>query len=281
MQEYATDIFKTYIPSKSGIKKAIKKGLIKVDNKSGLTATWIKPNQKIILHRENKPEKQYKLKLQIVFEDDFIAIINKPAGILVSGNKFKTIANALAFNLIKSKQPDALAKPTPVHRLDTPTSGLLLIAKTKTAQISLGNQFKENTIKKTYHALVLGKPKSNKVIATPIGLKKAETYFEVLQTVSSVKNKALSLLKVIPKTGRTHQIRIHLSSIGFPIYGDKLYCPPENLKKHKGLFLAATSISLLHPKTLEKKYFNIAVPPKFTSLLKREKTYYNQNTSIN
>lgn len=268
MQEYATEIFKSYIPSKSGVKKAIKKELIEVDGKKGLTATWIKSNQKITLYQENKPIKHYKLKLQIVFEDSYFAVVYKPAGILVSGNTYKTIANALAFNLTKSNLKDGLLKPTPVHRLDKLTSGLLLVAKTKTAQISFDTQFKENAIKKTYYAMVLGQPKGNKAITTPINLKKAETYFEVVQTVSSVKFKEISLLRVNPITGRTHQIRIHLSSIGFPILGDTLYNEKQKNVKTKGLFLTACGLQFFHPKSKEKMNFSVPMPNKFKKLLK-------------
>ena len=112
--------------------------------------------------------KIYEFNLEVVFEDDYMAVVNKPAGISVSGNTFKTIFNALSFNLKNSPLPDALIKPTPVHRLDNQTSGLLLIAKTKTAQIELGNQFEQQTIQKNYCTIVVGEVHTNRVINLPI-----------------------------------------------------------------------------------------------------------------
>lgn len=200
-----------------------------------------------------------------------MAIINKPAGITVSGNSFKTIFNALPFNLKESNEPDKLFKPTPVHRLDNQTSGILLIAKTKTAQIELGKQFENKTVQKKYSAIVIGKVLNNGAIKTPIENKKSETSFELIAVENSLKFKHLTFLKATPKTGRTHQIRIHLASIGHPILGDKLYTNSEILHKGKGLFLAATEIAFLHPKTLVPICFKIEIPNKFNSLLVREK----------
>ena len=204
-----------------------------------------------------------------------MAVINKPAGITVSGNTFKTVANALLHNIKRSTQPDALFIPTPVHRLDNQTSGLLLVAKTKTSQIELGNQFKNKTIQKKYCTIVIGKVHTNQLINTPIEEKDAETNFEIIKIVKSLKYDTLSCLKVTPKTGRTHQIRIHLASIGHPILGDKLYGNKETLHKGKGLFLCAGEIKFLHPKTYKTIELKINIPRKFNSLLCREKRRWN------
>ncbi|WP_227807492.1 RluA family pseudouridine synthase [Lutibacter profundi] len=203
----------------------------------------------------------------------------KPAGITVSGNAFKTIANALAFNLKKSSQQDALDIPTPVHRLDNQTSGILLIAKTKTAQIELGKQFTNQTIQKKYYAISIGKVTKNQNITLSIDGKFAETSFEIVKVVKSLKFNALTCLKISPKTGRTHQIRIHLASIGHPILGDKLYGNKETLHKGKGLFLCASEIQFSHPKTSKIIHLKINIPHKFKSVFIRErrrwKTYNN------
>ncbi len=145
----------------------------------------------------------------------------------------------------------------------------MLIAKTKTAQIELGKQFENKTIQKKYYTIVIGKVHTNQTINTPIENKEAETNFEVITTIKSLKYKNLSYLNVSPKTGRTHQIRIHLASIGHPILGDKLY--GENLPKGKGLFLCASEILFLHPKTCNAIALKIEPPRKFKVLLIREK----------
>ena len=248
-----------------------------INGNTAQTSTWIEKGQIIdfVDDETNKP-KVYEFKLKVLFEDESIALIYKPAGIIVSGNTFKTIANALPFNLQNSNLKDALYKPTPVHRLDNQTSGILIIAKTKTAQIELDIEFKNRTIQKTYHAIVLGNVLKNRTFKLPIEFKNAETSFEIIKKIPSLKYQFLTLLKVTPKTGRTHQIRIHLSEIGHPILGDKLYGNIETLHKGKGLFLSATGIKFKHPLTKKELECLIPVPHKFESLLYREEKRFKK-----
>jgi len=266
LQEYAVAIFKS-IPTKSGIKKAIKKQLVFVDGAIATTAQFIKGGEKIELYQtENTSEfKRLELPLEVLFEDDYLAIIYKPAGILVSGNKFVTIANALTQNLQKSNQQDAV-KPQPIHRLDYPTSGLLLIGKTSAAIISLSELFKTKEIRKTYHAICIGKMSATGTINQAIDGKISLTEYQVLKTLTSTRFEFLNLVQLSPKTGRRHQLRIHLSSIGNQILGDKEYGNTELISKGNGLYLHASSLEFIHPFTKDKISISKEVPKKFTRI---------------
>jgi len=270
LQEYAVGIFKT-IPTKSGIKKAIKKELVFVNRNLASTALYINGGETIELFSlESETEfKRLKLDLEVLFEDDYLAIIYKPAGILVSGNNFVTIANALTQNLKKSTQIDAV-KPQPIHRLDYPTSGVLLIGKTSSSIQILSKLFENKEIQKTYHAICIGKIKSSGSINIPIENKESETIFEVLETVTSKRFGYLNLVKLSPKTGRKHQLRIHLSSTGNQILGDKEYGNLEFILNGKGLYLHASSLEFTHPFTQEKISITKELPKKFRKIFSNE-----------
>jgi RluA family pseudouridine synthase len=268
--DYAVQVVTTLI-SRNGIKKAIKSGQLLLNGKAVESGRYIQSGD-VITHIQinEKNSRVFELVLPVIYEDEHMALINKPAGFSVSGNYFRTIRNALPFNLKRSNESDALPSPMPVHRLDNQTSGLLLIAKTKTAQVNLGEQFEEKSIQKTYQAIVLGNISGKDIISIPIEGKTAKTCYEVLKTVPSLKFEALSLVKLMPATGRTHQLRIHLSLIGHPILGDKLYTAPEKLLRKKGLFLAACAIRFLHPVTNNHMDFEIARPNKFNVIMEKE-----------
>mgnify|MGYP005991001039 CR=1 FL=1 len=266
LQEYAVGIFKT-LPTKSGIKKAIKKGLILVNGRTTSTAQFINGSELIELYRseESSSFKRLNLKLEVLFEDEYLAIIYKPAGILVSGNSFATIDNALSQNLKKSSKSDAV-RPRPVHRLDYPTSGLLLIGKTNASIIALNKLFENKEIQKTYHAITIGEMKSNGEIDSSIDSKKAFTKFEVLETVKSERFQFLNLVKLTPKTGRKHQLRKHLFAIENPILGDKEYFIDDLILNGKGLYLHASSLEFIHPHTQEKISITKGLPKKFRKI---------------
>ncbi|TMM31923.1 RluA family pseudouridine synthase [Polaribacter aestuariivivens] len=266
LQEYAVGIFQT-IPTKSGIKKAIKKGLILVNDETTSTAKYIIGGEKIELYQSENEEvfTRLQLDLEVLFEDDYLAIIYKPAGILVSGNKFVTIANALTQNLQKSKQQDAV-KPQPIHRLDYPTSGLLLIGKTSSTIIKLSALFKNKEISKTYFAITIGLMNSEAIINSPIDEKESITNYTILQTVKSERFGFLNLVKLSPKTGRKHQLRKHLLGIGNPILGDKEYFLEGKVLNGKGLYLHASILEFIHPFTKEKIYTSKELPKKFTKI---------------
>jgi 23S rRNA pseudouridine1911/1915/1917 synthase len=265
-QEYGVGIFKT-IPTKSGIKKAIKKKIIFIDGVLATTSKYILGDEKIELFKSenNSNIKKLKLHLEILFEDDYLAIIFKPVGILVSGNKLVTIANGLTHNLKKSKQPDAV-KPQPIHRLDYPTSGVLLIGKTSSAIRNLSQLFEKKEIQKTYIAISVGRMEKTGEIKDLIDEKEAFTAFEVLRTVTSERFEFLNLVKLKPTTGRKHQLRRHLYSIGNPILGDKEYFLDHKILNGKGLYLHASSLEFIHPFTKEKLLVTEELPKKFKTI---------------
>lgn len=266
LQEYAVGVFTT-ISTKSALKKVIKKGLIQVNNEISTTARFIHGGEIISLcaDEKTKAKKELKLKLGVLFEDDYLAIVYKPAGILVSGNKFMTIDNALEQNLEKSKQNDAV-RPRPVHRLDYPTSGLLLIGKTASSILALNKLFENKEIQKTYYAVAIGKMKPSGSIDLPIDEKESLSHFETLKTSVSERFDALNLVKLSPKTGRRHQLRKHLSETGNPILGDLEYGKENLILKGKGLYLHAATLEFIHPFTKEKMKVDSELPKKFEKL---------------
>ncbi|WP_341221400.1 RluA family pseudouridine synthase [Polaribacter atrinae] len=265
-QEYSVGIFNT-IPTKSGIKKAIKKGLVFIDKTLATTSKYISGGEKITLFESENSStfERLELSIEVLFEDDYLAIIYKPAGILVSGNKFVTIANGLAQNLKKSTLADAV-KPQPIHRLDYPTSGLLLVGKTSAAITELGRLFKEKEIQKTYFAISIGKMSSDGIINLPIDEKKSQTTFEVLDSVISERFEFLNLVKLQPKTGRKHQLRKHLLALENPILGDKEYFLDGKILNGKGLYLHAATLEFKHPFTKTQISISKELPKKFKKI---------------
>lgn len=234
--------------SRTRLQKMIKTGQIKVNNEIINKIIKINPSAEIeIIELKSQPKKP--LKLTILYEDDEIMAIDKPAGILTHAvNEYDdnetTIADfARPYLNFKGDYRAGI-----VHRLDRATSGVILIAKTKTAQTYLKQQFKHRFIQKTYLAIVSGQPKhpeakidlplarqyqqASKFWVDPAG-KPSTTIYKTLKHKDG-----RTLLEVKPKTGRTHQIRVHLAYLGLPIIGDYLY----GGQKHKRLLLHASQI---------------------------------------
>ena len=266
LQEYGVGVFQR-ISTKSALKKAIKKELVLVNGVVASTATMIIGGEKIIYKHpsENKVKTRLVLKLDVVFEDEYLAIINKPAGILVSGNGFKTLANALPQNLQKSPAEDAVS-PQPVHRLDYATTGMLLTGKTSSVITILNQLFAKKKIEKEYFAVTIGKMKNSGSITIEIDDKPAKTSFEVIETIVSKRFSFLNLVRLSPHTGRRHQLRKHLFAIGNPILGDADYFLDGLQLKGKGLYLHARSLRFQHPITDEEIHIKTELPKKFTKL---------------
>lgn len=228
----------------------------------------------------------WQLKLEIVYEDEYILVINKPSGIAVHpapGHRDKTIANALINHDPNISGIGTKSRPGIIHRLDMETSGLLVTAKTELAHRKVSQQFADRNVQKTYLAVVNGIPKElQAVIDAPIGRspfnrqhmdivstgKTAVTQYEVIETYTDH-----SLLKVFPKTGRTHQIRVHLKSIGHSVLGDQTYGKPEiGLGRQ---FLHASSLTFNHPISEKLLTFNLDLPLELSQYLESLKSAGN------
>lgn len=192
-------------------------------------------------------------------------MIRKPAGILVSGNRFKTIANALAQNIKQSNLPDATT-PQAVHRLDYPTTGILLVGKTRSSIRALNKMFEDNEIKKTYYAVTIGEMGLRRKIISKIDGKESQSNYTIKESVPSKKFGILNLVKLKPQTGRRHQLRKHLSSVGNPILGDKEYGIENLILSGKGLYLHAYSLKFTHPFTNKKVHIKDELPQRFKKI---------------
>ena len=283
LSDYAVGVFSA-LPTKKSVKKAILAGRMRVEGEIKTTGWWVVAGRTIeLLEDRSHTVKTFPRKLEVVYEDDFLAVINKPTGLPVSGNFFKTVANTLSFNLKKSEAGDALTRAVPMHRLDGLTSGLLLVAKSKKAQLGLAQQFENQQIEKKYQAIAMGELPSEGKVDFAIDGKQALTHFQLKKIIPSLQSGHLSLVDLFPTTGRTHQLRIHLAHLNCPILGDALYGKSGHILKGKGLFLSAVGLKFLHPVTEKNMVIEIPTPNKFQRRMKLEEerwTKFKTNTSV-
>ncbi len=286
--------------SRTKIKDLILSGNIKVDGaKNKNPAYKINPKNEIIINLPEVVEYDVKaenIPINIVFEDKHLLVINKETNVVVHpspGHNSGTLVNALLYHCEgKLSGIGGIKRPGIVHRLDKDTSGLMLIAKTELAHIRLTNMFKNHSIERNYQLLVWNVPVSNGLIDQPIGRskfnrkkmainingKKAVTHWTLLQTFSNL----VSLINCKLETGRTHQIRVHMSSIGHSLIGDKLYggLPKKNKKQNyiqKNIIskcksfsrqaLHSKTLSFVHPISKKKMYFDIDLPNDMKELI--------------
>ncbi|MEJ6400622.1 RluA family pseudouridine synthase [Nicoliella lavandulae] len=228
--------------------------------------------KKLDLVAENIP-------LSIVYEDDDVIVVNKPQGMVVHpapGHPDHTLVNALLYHTPLSNINGTL-RPGIVHRIDKDTSGLLMVAKNNMAHESLSKQLKDKTNVRKYVALVHGVIKDDQgTVDAPLGRDKkdrkkqaivadgrhAVTHYRVLERFLNY-----TLVECQLETGRTHQIRVHMKSIGHPIVGDPLYGPRKTIKG-EGQFLHAQVLGFVHPRTGKQLTFSAPVPPIFEQTLK-------------
>ena len=245
-----------HLPSGKSIKKALKKGLVLKNGEVAFSGDYVKENDIIQIVKEDIPVKKvFPLELEVVFEDEFIAVVNKPAGYPVSGNYFKTIENALPRNLKPSQEKDALAYPRCIHRLDNPTTGLLIVAKTKASRVFLGQELEKGNIAKSYLCVTQGKMAQAGLLQMPIDCKTAITKFKVLKSVPSLRSGQLNSVSCKIETGRTHQIRKHFDKFGHPVMGDPKY--GRGNKNEDGMKLVAYKLELKDPISKEDHLFEL------------------------
>jgi 23S rRNA pseudouridine1911/1915/1917 synthase len=291
--------------SRTRIKNLILDGFVTVNNKINF-----EPSKKINLEDnliiEIPPPKKtnitpYNYNLDIIFEDDDIIIVNKPAGLVVhpgAGNTENTLVNAL-INYCKENLSTigGELRPGIVHRLDKDTSGILVVAKNDIAHINLSKQFSNHTINRKYEALVWGTVRPQKGIiksyitrsnrnrqlmeVSQTKGKSAVTNYKTLEIFQNNKVPTLSLIECKLDSGRTHQIRVHMTYKGNPIVGDKLY--KKKNKKFKKIdvelnsiiknidrqFLHAKFLGFVHPLSNKEVHFEIPLPKNLSKLVKK------------
>ena len=266
LQEAAIGQFPA-LSSRKSVKKAIKKGDVFVNGKQGETGTWVVIGDKLVFN--NPPSKKPIInsnnsnKINVLWEDNHCACVLKYAGIATKGYHKHTLESFCYNTLIKSQLPDALETPLAVHRLDKATHGPVIFAKTISAAKGFGKAFEKRNIFKEYIALIEGTPLiSSSTIRVDINGKEAHSEIKIIGSSNWPVFGSATLVKVNPKTGRTHQIRKHLASIGHPIVGDDLYCG-ELKYIGQGLFLACTRLAFMHPITDEHIEITVDLPRKF------------------
>ena len=274
--------------SRTTIQRLIGEGKINVNGKQIKSSYKVQENDRIEIEEDEAKEiklKAQEIPLEVLYEDNDIIVINKPKGMVVhpaNGNPDGTLVNA-----IMAICKDSLSgiggeiRPGIVHRLDKNTSGAIIVAKNDKAHINLSEQIKNHEVKKTYIALVRGIVKENNAtINMPIARskkdrkkmdvdkngKEAVTHFKVLDRFEDC-----TLLEVNIETGRTHQIRVHLSHIGYPIIGDDVYSNGKNRWGIEGQCLHAKSLDFKHPTTGKEMHIEAELPEYFKEVLEELK----------
>mgnify|MGYP003571269049 CR=1 FL=1 len=268
--------------SRSTIQKMISDGFIKVNGKSVKANFILKVKDLIEIDESFKEDVDIEaedIKLDIVYEDDDLMVINKPSGMVVhpgSGNMEHTLVNALMGYTNNLSDNNGEFRPGIVHRIDKDTSGLMLVAKNNKAHELLAEGFKNKTITREYIALLIGEFKTDRAtIDAPIGrdkkdrkimcvtdvnAKNAVTHLKVLK-----RYKGYTLVNLKLETGRTHQIRVHMKYIGYPVYNDPVYTNSKTTDF--GQFLHSSMVDFKQPITGEHLHFEADLPKEFKNFL--------------
>ena len=274
--------------SRSKIQRMISTNNILVNNNKVKNSYILKEIDEITINEDYSEEvtiEKEDIPLDIVYEDEYLLVINKPSGMVVHpapGNYNSTLVNAIMYHCNKLSDVNGTIRPGIVHRIDKDTSGLLLIAKTDKVHNDLAEQIKNKTVKRKYIALVngiiyedtatidapIGRDKNDrkKMAVTDINSKNAITHIRVLE-----RYKNATLIECTLETGRTHQIRVHLNYIDHPVINDPIYGNTKLIDKDFGQMLHAKTIGFIHPITKQYMEFNVDVPNKFKTILEKYK----------
>jgi 23S rRNA pseudouridine1911/1915/1917 synthase len=304
--------------TRNKLQRSINTGLVLVNGKEVKQNYKIKPYDNIVVYSDLSPESTdvvpENIPLDIVYEDEDVMVINKPAGMVVhpgSGNYSGTLLNGIAWYL-KEKNPDITEEVLPrfglVHRIDKNTSGLLVLAKNEKSMRHLAKQFFDHTVKREYRALVWGDPKNDKgTIIAHVGRnlrhrklfeaypdgdhgKEAITHYTVLERFNYV-----TLVECVLETGRTHQIRVHMKYIGHPLFNDDFYGGDKILKgtiytKYKQFVdncfrlcprqaLHAKTLGFIHPATGKEMIFDSELAADMKAVIEKWRNY-SANRSV-
>ncbi|GAA0075932.1 RluA family pseudouridine synthase [Clostridium sp. CTA-5] len=286
IDKYLSDILEG--KSRSFIQGLIEKESISVNGKLVKSNYKLKPLDEIeviIPEPEILKVTPEKIELDILYEDKDIVVVNKEQGMVVHpapGNYNGTLVNALLFHCDDLSSINGIIRPGIVHRIDKDTSGVLVVAKNDDAHNKLAAQLKDHSMKREYYALVegrlkndlgtinrpLGRDKKNRLkIAITEDGRKAITHYEVLERYDA----GYTLIKCILETGRTHQIRVHMASLGHPLVGDPLYGFKKQKFKLEGQMLHAKKLGFIHPNTNEYVEFITDLPDYFEEVLQKLK----------
>ncbi|MCC6274554.1 MAG: RluA family pseudouridine synthase [Leptospiraceae bacterium] len=273
--------------SRTLLQKLIREGFVEQESKK---TAIIKPNTRVnvgeVFTIRIPPKKQIslepvKMDIQVIREFDDFAIINKPRGLASHGGPGDTspsLVNGLLYYFQELSKEGGEIRPGIVHRLDKPTSGLMIIAKNDKAHIALSRMFQTRMIEKTYYAWLIQSPKLTEGrIESPIGRhpterikmcvrrdgRKSITNYKIIKTISSNKHRMFSLAEIHLETGRTHQIRVHFQSLGCPVVGDMLYSRTGNEFAKYGLMLFSQKLKFKHPFSDEIIQAELEFPENF------------------
>lgn len=283
-------VLATYIPqySRSRIQQWIEAGYVTVDGEVATAKMTILGDEKVVVTPQIAPEEQAfspePIPLTVIYEDDAIIVLDKAAGLVVhpaAGNWTGTMLNGL---LHYSPALINVPRAGIVHRLDKDTSGLMVVAKTLIAQTDLVRQLQARTVKRQYLALVWGTPHLSGRVDAPIArhnrdrlkmsvsnsilAKQAVTHYQRLGE-GELEGKPVSLVMCQLETGRTHQIRVHMLSLGYPLVGDTLYGKPHLAKYFPRQALQAYRLGLVHPGTLKDCEWEIPLADDFLALIEQ------------